>query len=179
MWCLLSHHISRYLKARARAWELLISDVQRKDRRDAAQRKIYTLALDQTHVLSANQGGEGLDHTDEGIELISRELTEDEFRRLFNTRARLQDDIEILLDALVDNQDNIDALFRVIEAAGLLGRFMGPHPLQRKLSIAPATGKRKSQKQKRLEIVELLLAKAEATYPDAGSYSLAKTLGTR
>jgi hypothetical protein len=41
---------------------------------------------------------------------------------------------------------------------------------------APAIGKRKTLKQKRREIVAVSLAKAEAAYPDAGSYALAKNI---
>ena len=39
-----------------------------------------------------------------------------------------------------------------------------------------AIGERKSRKQKRLEIIAPLLAKAETAYPDAGPYSLAKNI---
>jgi hypothetical protein len=115
----------------------------RRERLEQAKRKLHSLALDQNNVLSAQYGGQGVLDVDEGLELISHELTVDEFTRLHNTRARLGTDIIRLLDALVDGpDDNIDALWRVIEAAGLLGRFMGPHPLQEKLKTKPAKDRR-------------------------------------
>jgi hypothetical protein len=51
---------------------------------------------------------------------------------------------------------------------------MGPHPLRQRADIAPANVKRKTLRQKRLEIIAPLLSEAEAAYPGAGSYSLAK-----
>jgi hypothetical protein len=155
MWCHLSHHTHKYRKK-------LISDFHRKERRREAQHKLHSLALDQSNVLSAQQGGEGIVDVEKNFELLSHELTVDEYTRLVNTRARLQDDIEGLLDALAYDPDNIDALFRVIEAAGLLGRFMGPHPLQGKL--ATAEGRKKvielRQREKRLEIMRPLVVEA-------------------
>jgi hypothetical protein len=125
MWCPLSHHSHKYRKR-------IISDFRRGERRREAQRKLRSLARDQNHVLSAHHGGEGILDIEENFEFLSRELTVDDVLRLFNTRDRLENDIEQLMDALADSQDNIDALFRVIEASGLLGRFMGPHPLAAK-----------------------------------------------
>jgi hypothetical protein len=118
MWCHLSHHTHKYRKK-------LIGDFHSRERRREAKLKIHSLALDQNHVLSAQQGGEGVLDVEERVKLIAHELTIDEYMRLINTRARLQDDIEKLLDVLVDSQDNIDTLFRVVEAAGLSGPLHG------------------------------------------------------
>jgi hypothetical protein len=145
----------------------LVGDSRRKERRDEAQRKLYSLALDQNHVLSAQQGGEGVLDVERNFELLSRELTADEYMRLINTRARLQDDIEKLLDALADNQDDIDALFRAIEAAGLLGRFMGEVPLQRNLRTAKGRETISTKVQRRWDALKPLVLK-EAKFKRKG-----------
>ena len=47
---------------------------------------------------------------------------------------------------------------------------------RRRIQIQYAEKARRTKKQKRREIIEPLLSKAEAAYPDAGSYSLAKNI---
>jgi hypothetical protein len=125
--------------------EKFFRDIIHTERMWKAKRKLHSPALDQSSVLSTQGGVTELfphgmpDDPDE----LPEELTVDELMRLSNLRVRLEDDILILLEVLVDSSsDNIDALWRVVEAAGLIGRLMGEHPLQAKLRTAKAKKER-------------------------------------
>jgi hypothetical protein len=88
---------------------------------------------------------------------------------------QLQADYKVLADFLSTHAKETDLLQGSLTSVLLNAFFLGQKcpPMKR---TSPATGKRKTKKQKRLEIVLPLLAKAEAAYPDAGPYSLAKNI---
>jgi hypothetical protein len=132
--------------AEEEAIQELIHRATRQERLWEAKRKLHSLALDQDNVLSAPYGGRGVFDVAENLERVSHELTEDEYIHISGAAGRLHDDAERLLEVLVDDQGQVDALFRIIEAAGLLGRFMGEHPLQRKVRTAQATKVHKEKK---------------------------------
>jgi hypothetical protein len=108
------------------------------------------------------------------IEASTRESLVAEWHHLKGLR-QLQADYKVLADFLSTHAKETDLLQGSLTSVLLNAFFLGQKcpPMKR---TSPATGKRKTKKQKRLEIVLPLLAKAEAAYPDAGPYSLAKNI---
>lgn len=74
-------------------------------------------------------------------------------------------------DYLVDSGH----LVKLMRAAYLIGVYC-PAPNETLKRIKAPTGERQRLRQKRLEIIKPLLARAEKAYPDAGSYALAKNI---
>ena len=89
-------------------------------------------------------------------------ITREEALDLLGTSGRLEYDVLRLLDALSGSTGDINALWRVIETAGLIGRFMGEHPHQRNLRTEEGRGAISAKVQRRRVIVgPLILAEAK------------------
>ena len=89
-------------------------------------------------------------------------ITREEALDLLRTSHRLEYDVLRLLDALSGSTGDINALWRVIETAGLIGRFMGEHPYQRNLRTEEGRGAISAKVQRRRAIVgPLILAEAK------------------
>ena len=70
------------------------------------------------------------------------EITLEECDNLLSTAPRLMSDVDRLLERLSGSAEDVDALLRVIETAGLIGRFMGAHPTQNKVEMKKRRDKR-------------------------------------
>ena len=96
------------------------------------------------------------------VDRISLKLLAKKPWTLLGTSHRLEYDILRLLNALSGSTGDINALWRVIETAGLIGRFMGEHPHQRNLRTEEGRGAISAKVQRRRKIVEpLILAEAK------------------
>jgi len=83
--------------------------------------------------------------------LVEPDLTFDELLLIHSQGRRLESNINRLLNTL--SAEDIDALFRVIEMVYSISRFMGDHPIKKKLSTLPAKQARTIQKERRRDIV--------------------------
>jgi hypothetical protein len=120
------------LKAPLR-FRISFRELRQQARRERAERKLEALQEDETSVFSSDI---------EFDELIRADISRDETLHLLMTSNRLTNDVRRLIDALDTSTGNINALWRMIESITTIARFMGAHPLQRRLNTKPAKEKR-------------------------------------
>ena len=70
------------------------------------------------------------------------EITQKEYADVTSAGLRLVMDVSVLLERLSGSTGDINALWRVVETAGLIGRFMGAHPVQNKIEMKKRRNKR-------------------------------------
>ena len=134
--------------------------LRRENRFAKAEQKLKELRDDENSVIGyASEPGNII------AEPKGPKLTHEEALDLLGTAPRLKYDVLRLLDALSGSTGDINALWRVIKTASLIGRFMGEHPHLRKKRTAPATDKRKTRLQKRREIVAPLALAVRKSHP--------------
>ena len=134
--------------------------LRRENRFAKAEQKLKELQDDENSVIGCASEPGNIIAEPEGPK-----LTHEEALDLLGTAPRLKYDVLRLLDALSGSTGDINALWRVIETASLIGRFMGEHPHLRKKRTAPATDKRKTRLQKRREIVVPLALAVRKSHP--------------
>jgi hypothetical protein len=102
--------------------------LRREKRFDRAQKKLEELWEDENSVLH---------YVHEPWDTIKEYdgLARDEALTELGLSNQLNDDILRLLDKLSGSTGDINALWRVIEMVGHVGRFRGAHPYQRKVSM--------------------------------------------
>ena len=131
--------------------------LRREMRFDRAQKKFKELFDDENSVIGYATGPGNFT-----LGPNKPKITREEALDLLGTSHRLEYDVLRLLDALSGSTGDIDALWRVIEMAGLIGRFMGEHPHQRNLRTEEGRGAISAKVQRRREIVgPLILAEAK------------------
>jgi hypothetical protein len=84
-------------------------------------------------------------HVNQISELVSSsgsEITQKEYADVTSAGLRLVMDVSVLLERLSGSTGDINALWRVVETAGLIGRFMGAHPVQNKIEMKKRRNKR-------------------------------------
>jgi hypothetical protein len=102
-------------------------ELRRLKRSEKAQQKFEALAEDRHNVI-----GNALRPADFILngKPKSPNMPLKEARDLLRTSHRLKNDVARLVGALSGSTGDINALWRVIETVGLIGRFMGTHPLK-------------------------------------------------
>jgi hypothetical protein len=99
-------------------------ELRRMKRVEKAQQRFEELRVDQSSVI-----GNALKPYD-FILNYKPKITRDEIVDLLETSRRLENDVARLVFALSGSTGDINALWRIIETVGLIGRFMGTHPLK-------------------------------------------------
>ena len=106
-------------------------ELRRIKRTEKAQQKFEELKKDQKNVIgNASRPGDFIESEAWGKPKGPPNMSLKEARDLLQTSHRLEHDIGRLVCALSGSTEMINTLWRIIEAVGLIGRFMGTHPLK-------------------------------------------------
>jgi hypothetical protein len=137
-------------------------ELRRQERFVRAQKKLEELWEDENSVLHyVHESWDTIAKFDEPI------VTRDEALTELGLSIRLKDDILRLLDKLSGSTGDINALWRVIETAGHVGRFMGEHPHRRKLRTNKGRGTILTKVQRQREILTPLILAEDKINPVA------------
>jgi hypothetical protein len=132
-------------------------ELRREMRFERGQKKLGELWNDENSVL-----GHVGKPSDTILKSHTPVVTWDETLAALGTHTQLGNDILRLLDKLSGSTGDINALWRVIETAGHIGRFMGEVSYQRKLRTEEGRKTISAKVQRRQEIVRpLILAEAK------------------
>jgi hypothetical protein len=104
--------------------------MRREKRFDSAQKKLNEMREDRNNVLGhSNKPGDFIWGPNKP------NITLDEALNMLRVSTELYNDILRLLDKLSGSTGDINALWRVVDRVGLIGRFMGAHPYQNQVKM--------------------------------------------